>query len=232
MFVDINNRFDLVPPRFDSVEYILGNQLVILNCVTNCTQTRLIVGNITHQLLLHDPQILSVEQFPLKLVTQSKTFTLDFDLLMGEREEHLNNKIVADRQLMFSYLDINSVFESLEFEELLEFHANDLIHMLKTSKIVQGITGLVLFLIVFIITFTTVWCCRRKCDRCFCAQLTWWQLLLCFWCGTKQPDTRDRDYLRPRQGAGDRVQRTQRSPLPEPRYRPVAQNLVSDPGLI
>ena len=119
-------------------------------------------------------------------MTQSKTFTLDYDILMGEHEEHLNNKIVADRQLLFSYLDINSVFESLEFEELLEYHANDIIHMLKTSKIVQGITGLVLFLIVFIITFTVVWCCRRKCDRCFCAQLKWWQILFCFCCGTKQ----------------------------------------------
>ena len=231
--MDINNRFDLVPPRFDTVEYILGNQFLVLNCVENCTQSKLIWGNITQQLLLHDPQVVSVKKLPLKLVTQSKTFTLDYDILMGEHEENLNNKIVADRQILFSYLDINSVFESLEFEELLEYHANDIIHMLKTSKIFQGITGLILFLIVFIITFTVVWCCRRKCDRCFCAQLKWWQLLFCFCCGTKQPDTRDRDYLRPRQAAqGDRVPRTQRSPLPEPRYRPVAQSLTSDPGLI
>ena len=134
-----NNRKDLVPPRFDTVEYILGNQFLILNCVENCTQSKLILGNITQQLLLHDPQIVSVKKLPLKLVTASKTFTLDHDILMGEHEEKLNNKIVADREILFSYLDINSVFESLEFEELLEYHANDILHMLKTSKIFQGI---------------------------------------------------------------------------------------------
>ena len=176
--------------------------------------------------------VLQLSCLPVRLITPENTFTITKESLIQERQTELDQRISLNSNLNFRYLDVEDVFRSLDIKTILSSENHFLRELGDVTKPPLHLTYLVSIFFLTLCIILTIYCCRKRNQRCYCGGLKLTEILCCHCCKSRpreqrrptppQQDYRGGpagDYLDPRPGPSrGTVRRPTRSSSPRGRY--------------
>ena len=211
----------------------MTEQQLYLLCTQSCEKTVIIHKNSSEVVLYEDNVVvLQLSCLPVRLITPENTFTITKESLIQERQTELDQRISLNSNLNFRYLDVEDVFRSLDIKTILSSENHFLRELGDVTKPPLHLTYLVSIFFLTLCIILTIYCCRKRNQRCYCGGLKLTEILCCHCCKSRpreqrrptppQQDYRGGpagDYLDPRPGPSrGTVRRPTRSSSPRGRY--------------